>query len=200
MQESSTDEEVSSLVLQGAAGGHSSLDSAQQQPLSPRDTQSDGGSSPFAEEMMVSRWGGVEEPCTVVANPPFWSIESRVQMMQYIQKIENNLEKLKVLCFCLHSSLFLYFLGFVLENNLEMFSSGEGGCAFFNLWLFPLEAFGGGTCGAICLHCTVGLQEASSSAAGRRCVCCFGFSLEPFFRDRTKVQLCNGGVSKGPLA
>ncbi|XP_042738160.1 rho guanine nucleotide exchange factor 12 isoform X1 [Lagopus leucura] len=95
VQESSTDEEVSSLVLQGAAGGHSSLDSAQQQPLSPRDTQSDGGSSPFAEEMMVSRWGGVEEPCTVVANPPFWSIESRVQMMQYIQKIENNLEKLK---------------------------------------------------------------------------------------------------------
>uniref|UniRef100_A0A8C3L2I3 Rho guanine nucleotide exchange factor 12 n=1 Tax=Chrysolophus pictus TaxID=9089 RepID=A0A8C3L2I3_CHRPC len=95
VQESSTDEEVSSLVLQGAAGGHTSLDSAQQQPLSPRDTQSDGGSSPFAEEMMVSRWGGVEEPCTVVANPPFWSIESRVQMMQYIQKIENDLEKLK---------------------------------------------------------------------------------------------------------
>ncbi|XP_010721961.1 rho guanine nucleotide exchange factor 12 isoform X2 [Meleagris gallopavo] len=95
VQESSTDEEVSSLVLQGAAGGHTSLDSAQQQPLSPRDTQSEGGSSPFAEEMMVSRWGGVEEPCTVVANPPFWSIEARVQMMQYIQKIENDLEKLK---------------------------------------------------------------------------------------------------------
>ncbi|XP_072210793.1 rho guanine nucleotide exchange factor 12 isoform X3 [Excalfactoria chinensis] len=95
VQESSTDEEVSSLVLQGAAGGRTSLDSAQQQPLSPRDTQSDGGSSPFAEEMMVTRWGGVEESCTVVANPPFWSIESRVQMMQYIQKIENDLEKLK---------------------------------------------------------------------------------------------------------
>lgn len=95
VQESSTDEEVSSLVLQGAAGGSTSLDSAQQQPLSPRDTQSDGGSSPFAEEMVVTRWGGVEEPCTVVANPPFWSIESRVQMMQYIQKIENDLEKLK---------------------------------------------------------------------------------------------------------
>ncbi|XP_065594554.1 rho guanine nucleotide exchange factor 12 isoform X2 [Cyrtonyx montezumae] len=95
VQESSTDEEVSSLVLQGAAGGRTSLDSAQQQPLSPRDTQSDGGSSPFAEEMMVSRWGGVEEPCTVVASPHFWSIESRVQMMQYIQKIENDLEKLK---------------------------------------------------------------------------------------------------------
>ncbi|NXP69679.1 ARHGC factor, partial [Ramphastos sulfuratus] len=94
VQESSTDEEVSSLVLQCTAGGHSSLDSAQQQPLSPRDTQSDGGSSPFAEEMMASRWAGVEESCSFVASPPF-SLESRLQMMQYIQKIEDDLEKLK---------------------------------------------------------------------------------------------------------
>ncbi|KAM6234745.1 rho guanine nucleotide exchange factor 12 isoform 3-T3 [Spheniscus humboldti] len=94
VQESSTDEEVSSLVLQCTAGGRTSLDSARQQPLSPRDTQSDGGSSPFAEEMMASRWGGVEESCSFVASPHF-SIESRVQMMQYIQKIEDDLEKLK---------------------------------------------------------------------------------------------------------
>ncbi|KAM6115704.1 rho guanine nucleotide exchange factor 12 isoform 3-T3 [Phoenicopterus ruber ruber] len=95
VQESSTDEEVSSLVLQCTAGGRTSLDSAQQQqPLSPRDTQSDGGSSPFAEEMMASRWGGVEESCSFVASPHF-SLESRVQVMQYIQKIEDDLEKLK---------------------------------------------------------------------------------------------------------
>ncbi|KAM9656866.1 rho guanine nucleotide exchange factor 12 isoform 8-T10 [Morphnus guianensis] len=94
VQESSTDEEVSSLVLQCTAGGRTSLDSAQQQPLSPRDTQSDGGSSPFAEEMMASRCGGVEESCSFVASPHF-SLESRVQMMQYIQKIEDDLEKLK---------------------------------------------------------------------------------------------------------
>ncbi|PKU37370.1 rho guanine nucleotide exchange factor 12 isoform x1 [Limosa lapponica baueri] len=96
VQESSTDEEVSSLVLQCTAGGRTSLDSAQQQqqPLSPRDTQSDGGSSPFAEEMMASRWGGAEESSSFVASPHF-SIESRVQMMQYIQKIEDDLEKLK---------------------------------------------------------------------------------------------------------
>uniref|UniRef100_A0A8B9RY19 Rho guanine nucleotide exchange factor 12 n=1 Tax=Accipiter nisus TaxID=211598 RepID=A0A8B9RY19_9AVES len=94
VQESSTDEEVSSLVLQCTAGGRTSLDSAQQQPLSPRDTQSDGGSSPFAEEVMASRWGGVEESCSFVASPHF-SLESRVQMMQYIQKIEDDLEKLK---------------------------------------------------------------------------------------------------------
>ncbi|NXP54751.1 ARHGC factor, partial [Heliornis fulica] len=94
VQESSTDEEVSSLVLQCTGGAHTSLDSAQQQPLSPRDTQSDGGSSPFAEEIMASRWGGVEESCSFVASPHF-SLESRVQMMQYIQKIEDDLEKLK---------------------------------------------------------------------------------------------------------
>ncbi|KAM6043133.1 rho guanine nucleotide exchange factor 12 isoform 3-T3 [Chlamydotis macqueenii] len=94
VQESSTDEEVSSLVLQCAVGGRTSLDSAQQQPLSPRDTQSDGGSSPFAEEMMASRWGGAEESCSFIASPHF-SIESRVQMMQYIRKIEDDLEKLK---------------------------------------------------------------------------------------------------------
>ncbi|XP_008937150.1 PREDICTED: rho guanine nucleotide exchange factor 12 [Merops nubicus] len=94
VQESSTDDEVSSLVLQCTTGAHSSLDSAQQQPLSPRDTQSDGGSSPFAEEMMPSHWGAVEESCPFVASLHF-SIESRVQMMQYIQKIEDDLEKLK---------------------------------------------------------------------------------------------------------
>ncbi|NXG54135.1 ARHGC factor, partial [Hemiprocne comata] len=94
VQESSTDEEVSSLVLQCTAGGHTSLDSAQQQPLSPRDTQSDGGSSPFAEEMMASRWGAVEESCSFAASPHF-SLETRLQVMRYIQKIEDDLEKLK---------------------------------------------------------------------------------------------------------
>ncbi|XP_053942844.1 rho guanine nucleotide exchange factor 12 isoform X3 [Cuculus canorus] len=94
VQESSTDEEVSSLVLQCSAGGLTSLDSAQQQPLSPRDTQSDGGSSPFAEEVMASRWGGLEESCSFGASPHF-SLESRRQVMQYIQKIEDDLEKLK---------------------------------------------------------------------------------------------------------
>ncbi|NXJ90000.1 ARHGC factor, partial [Corythaixoides concolor] len=94
VQESSTDDEVSSLVLQCTAGGRTSLDSALQQPLSPRDTQSDGGGSPFAEEMMASRWGGVEESCSFVGSPHF-SLESRLQMMHYIQKIEDDLEKLK---------------------------------------------------------------------------------------------------------
>ncbi|EMP29024.1 Rho guanine nucleotide exchange factor 12, partial [Chelonia mydas] len=93
VQESSTDEDVSSLVLQCTAG-HSSLDSAHQQPISPRDAQSDEGSSPFAEEFMASRWGPVDELCSDAPSPHF-SVESRVQMMQYIQKIESDLEHLK---------------------------------------------------------------------------------------------------------
>ncbi|OPJ87035.1 hypothetical protein AV530_014219 [Patagioenas fasciata monilis] len=84
VQESSTDEEVSALVLRCAAGGRGSLDSAQQRPLS------DGGSSPFAEDMM----GTGDESCCFLARPHL-SIESRMQMMQYIQKIEDDLEKLK---------------------------------------------------------------------------------------------------------
>lgn len=93
VQESSTDEEVSSLVLQYTAG-HSSLDSANQQPVSPQDAQSDEGSSSFPEEFMASRWAQVDELCSDVQSPHF-SVESRIQVMQYIQKIEANLEHLK---------------------------------------------------------------------------------------------------------
>ncbi|XP_067420980.1 rho guanine nucleotide exchange factor 12 isoform X2 [Emydura macquarii macquarii] len=93
VQESSTDEEVSSLVLQCTAG-HSSLDSAHQQPISPRDAQSDEGSSPFVEEFMASRWEPVDELCSDAPSSHF-SVESRTQMMLYIQKIEADLEHLK---------------------------------------------------------------------------------------------------------
>ncbi|NXY03859.1 ARHGC factor, partial [Pteruthius melanotis] len=96
VQESSTDEEVSALVLQCTSHGRPSLDSAQQQqqPLSPRDTQSDGGSSPFPEELLGSRWAGLEEPCPFLGSPQL-PLQTRVQLMQYIQNIEDALEKLK---------------------------------------------------------------------------------------------------------
>lgn len=102
MQESSTDEEVSALVLRCTAGGRGSLDSAQRQPLSPRDARSDGGSSPFAEDMM----GTGDESCCFLARPHL-SVESRMQMMQYIQKIEDDLEKLKVCCVSVCPAVFL---------------------------------------------------------------------------------------------
>ncbi|XP_059575648.1 rho guanine nucleotide exchange factor 12 isoform X1 [Alligator mississippiensis] len=92
VQESSTDDEVSSLVLQCTAGS-TSLDTAQQQHVSPREAQADGGSSLFAE-FMASRWAAVEESSSGAPSPPF-SVESRIQMMQYIHKIEADLEHLK---------------------------------------------------------------------------------------------------------
>ncbi|NWZ33735.1 ARHGC factor, partial [Brachypodius atriceps] len=96
VQESSTDEEVSALVLQCTSHSQPPLDcpQQQQQPLSPRDTQSDGGSSPFPEELLSSRWAGLEEPCPFLGSPQL-PLQIRVQLMQYIHNIEDALEKLK---------------------------------------------------------------------------------------------------------
>uniref|UniRef100_A0A803VJC8 Rho guanine nucleotide exchange factor 12 n=1 Tax=Ficedula albicollis TaxID=59894 RepID=A0A803VJC8_FICAL len=82
VQESSTDEEVSALVLSPCPPG------TPEQPLSPRDARSDGGGSPFPEELLGSRWPGLEEPC------PF-PLQLRVQLLQYIHNIQHALEKLK---------------------------------------------------------------------------------------------------------
>ncbi|KAM4885524.1 rho guanine nucleotide exchange factor 12 isoform 2-T4 [Sylvia borin] len=99
VQESSTDEEVSALVLQCTSHSQPPLDcpqqqQQQQQPLSPRDTRSDGGSSPFPEELLGPRWGGLEEPCPFLGSPQL-PLEIRVQLMQYIHNIQDALEKLK---------------------------------------------------------------------------------------------------------
>ncbi|XP_039940903.1 rho guanine nucleotide exchange factor 12 isoform X2 [Hirundo rustica] len=96
VQESSTDEEVSALVLQCTSHSQPPLDCPQQQrqPLSPRDARSDGGSSPFPEELLGSRWAGLEEPCPFLGSPQL-PLEIRVQLMQYIHNIEDALEKLK---------------------------------------------------------------------------------------------------------
>ncbi|NWU41357.1 ARHGC factor, partial [Hylia prasina] len=100
VQESSTDEEVSALVLQCTSHSQPPLDcpqqqqQQQQQPLSPRDTRSDGGSSPFPEELLGSRWAGLEEPCPFLGSPQL-PLQIRVQLVQYIQNIEEALEKLK---------------------------------------------------------------------------------------------------------
>lgn len=199
MQESSTDEEVSSLVLQCTAGGRTSLDSARQQPLSPRDTQSDGGSSPFAEEMMASRWGGVEESCSFVASPHF-SIESRVQMMQYIQKIEDDLEKLKVYCVSICSIGVFVFLWLYFRKELENNFEGEERqpCLFLSLVLIS-GSFLKQKLDAVLLALSCGLREANSSSRASGYVYCFDLNLERFLRDRTKLmQVCNNGVSKGP--
>ncbi|NXR37015.1 ARHGC factor, partial [Zosterops hypoxanthus] len=99
VQESSTDEEVSALVLQCTSHSQPPLDcphqqQQQQQPLSPRDAGSDGGSSPFPEELLGPRWAGLEEPCPFLGSPQL-PLEIRVQLVQYIQNIQDALEKLK---------------------------------------------------------------------------------------------------------
>ncbi|NWS84209.1 ARHGC factor, partial [Toxostoma redivivum] len=96
VQESSTDEEVSALVLQCTSHSRAPLDcpQQQQQPLSPRDTRSDGGSSPFPEELLGSRWPGLDEPCPFLGSPQL-PLQIRVQLMQYIHNIQDALEKLK---------------------------------------------------------------------------------------------------------
>ncbi|XP_053125152.1 rho guanine nucleotide exchange factor 12 isoform X2 [Hemicordylus capensis] len=93
VQESSTDEEVSSLVLQ-CTSGNGTMDSPHPQPALLRDAQLVRGDSPFAEESMASPWDPAEESSHVLS-PPFSSVESRSLIMHYIQKIEANLEHLK---------------------------------------------------------------------------------------------------------
>uniref|UniRef100_A0ABM5EQ95 Rho guanine nucleotide exchange factor 12 isoform X2 n=1 Tax=Pogona vitticeps TaxID=103695 RepID=A0ABM5EQ95_9SAUR len=93
VQESSTDEEVTSLVLQCTAG-NSTMDSAHQEPDSLQDTQTGGASSPFPEELMAPHWEAATESSSGVLRPSF-SVESRTLIMHYIQKIEANLEHLK---------------------------------------------------------------------------------------------------------
>ncbi|ETE57927.1 Rho guanine nucleotide exchange factor 12 [Ophiophagus hannah] len=92
VQESSTDEEVTSLVLQCTAD-RSTMDSAHQQPRS-RDGQPVTASSPFAEELLASHWQAAKESSSDALRASF-SVESRTLMMRYIQNIEASLQHLK---------------------------------------------------------------------------------------------------------
>ncbi|XP_057897140.1 rho guanine nucleotide exchange factor 12 isoform X1 [Melospiza georgiana] len=97
VQESSTDEEVSALVLQctshrqPALGCPQQQQQQQQQPVSPGEPRCGGDSSPVAEEL---RWAGLEEPCPFLGSAQL-PLQSRVQLMQYIHNIQDALEKLK---------------------------------------------------------------------------------------------------------
>ncbi|XP_036600800.1 rho guanine nucleotide exchange factor 12 isoform X1 [Trichosurus vulpecula] len=86
VQESSTEEEVAS-GLPSMGWAH------QQQPLC--DPRSDGGGSPFTSDFLVQqRWGPGEES-GFSAQSPSSSADSHSQIMQYIRKIEADLEHLK---------------------------------------------------------------------------------------------------------
>lgn len=96
MQESSTDEEVASSLPPLPTTGVPSMDSTHQQQHSPPHAHSDGAVSLFTPEFLVrQRWGAMEDSCFEVQSPSSCA-DSQGQIMEYIRKIEADLEHLKV--------------------------------------------------------------------------------------------------------
>ncbi|XP_060035882.1 rho guanine nucleotide exchange factor 12 [Erinaceus europaeus] len=95
VQESSTDEEVASSVPPQSTTGISSMDSTHQHQHSPRNAHSDGAVSPFTPEFLVQqRWGAMEDSCFEIQSPSSCA-DSQSQILEYIHKIEADLEHLK---------------------------------------------------------------------------------------------------------
>ncbi|XP_069874381.1 rho guanine nucleotide exchange factor 12 isoform X1 [Dipodomys merriami] len=94
VQESSTDEEVmSSFALQPGLG-LPSADSPHLQHPSPQSAHSDGAASPFTPEFLGRRrWGTLEGSCFEIQSP--CCTDSQSQILEYIHKIEADLEHLK---------------------------------------------------------------------------------------------------------
>ena len=96
VQESSTDEEVASSLPPPPTTGAPPTDSAGQQQHSPQNAHSTGALSPFTPEFLVQqRWGAMEDSCFEIQSPPSCA-DSQSQIMEYIRKIEADLEHLKV--------------------------------------------------------------------------------------------------------
>ncbi|XP_019573766.2 rho guanine nucleotide exchange factor 12 isoform X3 [Rhinolophus sinicus] len=96
VQESSTDEEVaSSLPLQPMTDLRASVDSTHQQQHSPQNAHSDGAISPFTPEFQAQQhWGIMEDSCFEIQSTSTCA-DSQSQIMEYIRKIEADLEHLK---------------------------------------------------------------------------------------------------------
>jgi Rho guanine nucleotide exchange factor 12 len=96
VQESSTDEEVASSFTLQPGTGIPSVDSTHQQQHSPQNAHFDGAVSPFTPEFLVQRrWGTMEDSCFEIQSPSSCT-DSQSQIMEYIHKIEADLEHLKV--------------------------------------------------------------------------------------------------------
>lgn len=96
VQESSTDEEIASSLPPQPATGIPSMDSTRRQQRSPQNAHSDGAVSPFTPEFLVQqRWGAMEDSCLEIRSPSSCA-DSQSQIMEYIRKIEADLEHLKV--------------------------------------------------------------------------------------------------------
>lgn len=95
VQESSTDEEVASSLTLQPMTGIPAMESTHQQQHSPQNTHSDGAVSPFTPEFLVQqRWGAMEDSCFEIQSPSSCA-DSQSQIMDYIHKIEADLEHLK---------------------------------------------------------------------------------------------------------
>ncbi|XP_040832748.1 rho guanine nucleotide exchange factor 12 isoform X6 [Ochotona curzoniae] len=95
MQESSTDEEVASSLGLQPTTGMPSVDSPYPQQDSPQNTRSEEVVSPFSPEfLMQQRWGAMEDSCFEIQSP-LSCTDSHSQIMEYIHKIEADLEHLK---------------------------------------------------------------------------------------------------------
>ncbi|XP_011908518.1 PREDICTED: rho guanine nucleotide exchange factor 12 isoform X1 [Cercocebus atys] len=95
VQESSTDEEVASSLTLQPMTGIPAMESPHQQQHSPQNTHSDGAVSPFTPEFLVQqRWGAMEDSCFEIQSPSSCA-DSQSQIMEYIHKIEADLEHLK---------------------------------------------------------------------------------------------------------
>lgn len=95
VQESSTDEEVASSFALQTVTGIPSVDSSRQPQHSPQNAHSDGEVSPFTPEFLVQRrWGAMEDSCFEIQSPSSCT-DSQSQIMEYIHKIEADLEHLK---------------------------------------------------------------------------------------------------------
>ena len=72
------------------------MDSTRRQQHSPQNAHSDGAVSPFTPEFLVQqRWGAMEDSCFELRSPSSCA-DSQSQIMEYIRKIEADLEHLKV--------------------------------------------------------------------------------------------------------
>ncbi|XP_012968364.1 rho guanine nucleotide exchange factor 12 isoform X2 [Mesocricetus auratus] len=95
VQESSTDEEVASSFALEPVTGIPSVDSTHQQQHSPQNAHSDGAVSPFTPEFLVQRrWRAMEDVCFEIQSPSSCT-DSQSQILEYIHKIEADLEHLK---------------------------------------------------------------------------------------------------------
>uniref|UniRef100_A0A2K6EFT3 Rho guanine nucleotide exchange factor 12 n=1 Tax=Propithecus coquereli TaxID=379532 RepID=A0A2K6EFT3_PROCO len=95
VQESSTDEEVASSLTLQPTTGIPSMDSTHQQQHAPQNAHSDGAVSPFTPEFLVQqRWGAMDDSCFEIQSPSSYA-DSQSQIMEYIHKIEADLEHLK---------------------------------------------------------------------------------------------------------